>query len=397
MSLTDLQSFYDAIVKISGTNNKKEYLSKRQDIKKYLLYIYNPFFKYNIVKIKSKSKFEMKCKSMTLFQLLDKLKDRRLTGDDAMEQVLFYIKENKKHEDLIKLIFKRNLKIGLSVKQINTVFDNLIPTFSVSLGVDFNKGTRHFQKGGQWKMSEKKDGYRCLYFLKTSIFYSRTGKIINCLNVLKKDIDNSKFLKKGIEILDGEICVNINGKEEFNFVQKEFTKKNHAIKNPIYYVFDALTEKEFFTQESDRVFSDRIKTLDNMSSKHVKILEQKDHESKECAEWLAKLNSEGKEGIMLRKDCEYKGKRSKDLLKIKNFQSEDFVVVDVRKHETEPKIKSLVVVNKGNRVYVTGLTQDQYTKYYKNPKLIIGKKIDVQFLEETKDGSLRHPTLRGIY
>ena len=58
-------------------------------------------------------------------------------------------------------------------------------------------------------------------------------------------------------------------------------------------------------------------------------------------EMLGKCFKEDSEGIMLRKNAVYKGKRSSDLLKIKTFMTGESIVKDVNFHETEKKIKSL--------------------------------------------------------
>ena len=120
----------------------------------------------------------------------------------------------------------------------------------------------------------------------------------------------------------------------------------------------------------------------------------------------------GFEGIMLRKNIGYEGKRSKNLLKCKKFFDEEYIVLDVDfdnhrviregKEVVMPMLAQVFIEHKGHRVAVgSGWSQEQRIKYQKNPEEIIGKTITVQYFEETKnqDGgiSLRFPTVKHVY
>jgi DNA ligase 1 len=126
--------------------------------------------------------------------------------------------------------------------------------------------------------------------------------------------------------------------------------------------------------------------------------------------WAQMSNQEGWEGIMLRKDIFYEGKRSKNLLKVKKFYDAEYEVVgwDNDNHEVvrEGKSKSMTmlaqvwIIHKGHLVKVgSGFTQEQRLQYMDGS--IVGKTITVQYFEETtndKGGiSLRFPTVKHIY
>ena len=115
------------------------------------------------------------------------------------------------------------------------------------------------------------------------------------------------------------------------------------------------------------------------------------------------------EGLMLRKNEKYKGGRTKDLLKVKQFYDAEYIVKDILTgdfrvisnetglEETIKTMTAVIIENKGVSVKVgSGFSIDERKKYYKNPNLIIGKKITVQYFEETPDKSLRFPTFKGI-
>ena len=68
----------------------------------------------------------------------------------------------------------------------------------------------------------------------------------------------------------------------------------------------------------------------------------------------------------------------------------------------EVMLGSVIIEHKGCDVGVgSGFDQEERRKYFKNPELIVGKTITVQYLEETtnQDGchSLRFPVVKHVY
>jgi DNA ligase-1 len=127
---------------------------------------------------------------------------------------------------------------------------------------------------------------------------------------------------------------------------------------------------------------------------------------------IAKANKYGWEGLMIRKNEIYKGKRSSDILKIKTFVDAEYLVVGVEnsinrvivegKEVEEEMLKNVIIEHKGCQVQVgSGFSQEQRRKYFKNPEEIIGKTITVQYFEETENlqggYSLRFPVIKAIY
>jgi DNA ligase-1 len=121
-------------------------------------------------------------------------------------------------------------------------------------------------------------------------------------------------------------------------------------------------------------------------------------------------NQEGWEGVMLRKDVTYEGKRTKNLLKVKKFHDAEYVVVDydnddhevVRngRSETIKMLAQVWIEHKGHRVKVgSGWSQEQRLQYMDGS--IVGKIITVQYFEETKNDkggiSLRFPTVKIVH
>jgi DNA ligase-1 len=138
------------------------------------------------------------------------------------------------------------------------------------------------------------------------------------------------------------------------------------------------------------------------------LIKDDDHFS----EWIGKAKEYDWEGLMLRADEPYKGKRSKDLLKFKSFFDDEYEVVDVEmgpfryvlngKEHEETMLSCVMIQHKGYIVRVgSGFSIEQRQEFYQDPNKILGKIIEVQYFEETKnqDGgiSLRFPTFKILH
>ena len=129
-------------------------------------------------------------------------------------------------------------------------------------------------------------------------------------------------------------------------------------------------------------------------------------------EWSGKANKNSWEGLILRADAPYKGKRSKDLLKYKSFYDDEYTVVDVEMGpfryvkngaECEEVVLSCVMIEHKNHIVRvgSGFTIEQRQDFYQNPDKILGKIVTVQYFAESKnqDGgiSLRFPTFKFLH
>jgi DNA ligase-1 len=179
--------------------------------------------------------------------------------------------------------------------------------------------------------------------------------------------------------------------------------------------------KEFEDLTSVRILSERIKFLKDViflggdNSGCLTVLEQVVITDEACiAELVDDADKRGFEGIMVRKNTVYEGKRSYNLLKVKKFHDAEYKVVGVEINESyrivkdgkeieEPLLAKAVIIHKGTEVGVgSGWSQDQRRNFYHNPDLLIGRTITVQYFEETKNSktgkySLRFPVVKHIW
>ena len=417
-----LQSFIDEMKESSSGNYKIETIKKHSDsefLQKIFNYTYNPYKKYNVTSKNCKKNSELLGHANTygsIFTLLDDLANRVCTGHNAIANVNRFILENIQYEDLIFNIIDRDLKMGASTSSINKVIPGCIPTFKVALANPYNVKRVDFQSG-DWYGSRKLDGVRCICRKENDIvtFLSRSGKEFLTLGNLENEI-----LKiPGNFILDGEICmVDENGNEDFQGIMKQIRKKNHQIDNPKFFVFDQLTLEEFDNKTGVRPLTQRIfhgvATLPkNINSDMLAFLPQEQLTTEEQFTEMAKEAEEaGFEGIMVRKNIGYEGKRSHNLLKVKKFHDAEYTVLEcvngtMRWTENGKQIEkeglsNIIIEHKGNKVSVgSGFSKEQREHYLNNHSELIGKTVTIQYFEESQNQnggySLRFPVVKHIY
>lgn len=422
-NLEQIQEFVDAQNATNSNTDKLNVLKKyanNEAVRNALEYTYNTFKQYGVTSANCKKNSKLiKYGYSDLFKLLDDLSIRFITGHTAISLVNGFVEANKKHEDLIFSIIDRNLKTRSTTSMINKVIPGLIPTFDVALANSYDeKMAKKVDFNDTWFVSRKLDGCRCICIINEDgepTYFSRAGNEFMTL----KNLD-AEIISLGLKnmVIDGEICMlDANGNENFQGIIKEIKRKDHTIENPFFYMFDLLTMEEFINKEGTTPFSVRNVQLDNLffqrEFNHIDYLPQTillDERMLTYHAFQAKEN--GWEGLMLRKDAPYQGKRSNDVLKVKQFYDAEYVVVDIEnavnrvivdgKEVEELMMRNVVIEHKGYRVQVgSGFNHEQKRYYFENPNEIIGKQITVCYFEETKNQnggiSLRFPTFKAIY
>ena len=378
-------------------------------IHKVLEYTYNPFKQFYVTsKTCIKNSHLKQNHSFNLFEVLDKLMNREVTGHDAIKLVNGYDDES------IYKVIDKDLGIRAGAKVINKAIPGLIPTFSVALAQEYKEECNWEDN---WYASRKLDGVRCLAITDENgkcTLYSRMGKEFTTLNKVKDAIEATGIINT---VFDGEIClVDENGNEDFQGVMKQLRRKDHQIENPAYMMFDMLNIKDFNNQNSEEILSDRLHTLrsfldNNNDTNILRYTEQAVITDGRHFDMWSQMAADGNwEGFMLRKDVGYEGKRSKNLVKVKKFHDAEYEVIDfdiddhevVRdgKSETIKMLSQVWIEHKGHKVKVgSGWSQEQRLQYMDGS--IVGKIITVQYFEETKNDkggiSLRFPTVKVVH
>lgn len=424
--LQELQNFVNESNETNSNTDKLAIIRKyanSPEVVRLLNYTYNSFKQYYVTSANCQKRSDLVSSHnsyATIFDLLDALANRTITGHQAIEAVNSFVNANRDYEELIWNIIDRNLKTRSTVSMINKVIPGCIPTFDVALANTYDeKSKKKVKLTDGWYVSRKLDGVRCIAILKANgdvNFYSRAGNEFETLGVIA---DELKRIPQDI-ILDGEICMmDANGNEDFQGIIKEIKRKNHTIRRPKFMVFDMLTHDEFGSQTSTRTFKQRQEEMnawfDNYAGEldFITPLEQILIQSEQQLQDYMELAAKNKwEGLMIRKDAPYQGKRSDDILKIKKMHDAEYVVTDIEvglhrvivegKEIEEEMLKNVYIIHKGSKVQVgSGFSQEQRRHYYKYPEQIVGKTICVQYFEETQnqhgEQSLRFPVIKAVY
>jgi DNA ligase-1 len=279
------------------------------------------------------------------------------------------------------------------------------------LAKPFNK--KWFKSGGY--LQPKLDGVRMVWT--GSEVMSRRGKPIKGVPTLVEELE--KFFR-GIP-LDGELYA--HGKDFQKLVGSIRRSKNVDEDFDIgYHVYDMPVEDLGF-EERYAALSEIMRERPGISRIHLveTILAPDDDEDMNLFE------SEGYEGTMWRSsDGPYKfGKRSSDLMKLKNFLEEEFEIIGVNELMLHQKLiveaetpganqysdgrwykngearngktcGSIVIITPDGVEVDVGTGLDDVTRlaYWTNPP--IGKRLTVKFQGYTEDGSLRFPVHKTV-
>jgi DNA ligase-1 len=387
--------------------------------RKILLYTYHPLWQYNVTSDNLKKKSKLRgTQYKNFFTLLDDLKSRKITGHDAIGAVNTFIDSYPYFDELIHCIIDKDLKTRAGDKIINKAIPDHIPEFSVALADKYEPKLVDWKDG--WYVSRKIDGARCIGIVDSdgnTTFYSRTGKEFDTLGIVR---DGIKALGVTDVVFDGELClVDDEGNEDFQGVMKQLKKKDHTIPNPSYKIFDMISHDEFYSKQGqkNKPYSIRYNNLEAVMKDNTctclsllgqELIKDDDH----FTEWTKRGNDYGWEGVMLRADEPYKGKRSKDLLKVKKFFDDEYEVIDTEMGDfryvkdgaewEETMLSCVMIQHKNNIVRVgSGFTIEQRQEFYQDPNKILGKIITVQYFSESEnqDGglSLRFPTFKFLH
>jgi ATP-dependent DNA ligase len=241
-----------------------------------------------------------------------------------------------------------------------------------------------------WQFEAKHDGARCL--IVNGVPQSRAGKPLNNLGAVLKELGN----RAAGCVLDGEIVGESWADTMHNARASEGKRNENAL---TFRPFDMLTIAEWKHQKCDRDLADRqnllwsyLKNSDHVSVvNHFEILDYSQFE----VFYLACLES-GCDGVVLKlKHSMYEFKRTKTWLKVKPEHTVDGEVVATRvgKLKYAGTLGALVFKPEGSTVItnVSGMTDAQRNAWWKTPKLIVGKMIEVKCRGVHSTGKLIEP------
>lgn len=428
-TLQEIQDMMKAMSATTSLLEKKETLRKFPHCVKALLYSNHPFWQFGVTGKGITSAFghkkfdemlSLSKPSRDIFHLLDQLRDRTVTGHAALGTACRFVTENKRYEQVILCLIDKDLKMRCKTPIINAVFEELIPTWSVALAYAYEQATEVDFLKGMWYASRKYDGCRVIMVVSEDSVECRFREGDRIL-VTGEMEEKAKELGLPVGVYDGEACQidPVTGKEDFQGIVSAIRKEVGTLKNCTFMFWDMLTPEEFSECTSKRVYSERFGELCLIlnarpgAKKWFRIAEQtlvKDpaHLLKMTDDATAK----GYEGLMIRKDVGYEGKRTKNLLKLKKFIDGEYKVVRTenskQRHVIDGKdtecdmLANVVIVHEGFEVGVgSGFDREERLLYAKHPEKIVGCWIAIKHFGEStnkKGGkSLRFPSFYFNY
>ena len=314
----------------------------------------------------------------------------------------------------------KDVRIRMGKALINKAFANIHEVFNVMLAVKYNDKKfdtcmrEHKDVVPAAYISKKIDGVRLITIINDEgkiKFYSRTGHEYVALNTLRDEI--TSFNLPNNTVLDGElVALDENGKEDFKLTMKCRKKKEQMV-NSRYHLFDYMTLDEFKNKSVSPIFSVRFDKLTLLpESEHIDVLEQWIYTEETFDTLAEQAKNELWEGLMIKWNHIYIPSRTKYLMKYKYFETEEYKVKDVVIEDMpllengieikQKALSSIVIEHKGCEVHVgSGFSNEERISFAKNPKLIIGKLVEIEYQEESVDKkkktrSLRCPIFKGL-
>lgn len=331
------------------------------------------------------------------FGLTDRLALRQLTGNEAILALtgLFELCASE-DEYWMRAILEKRLGIGLSSKLFNRAVPGLIPEFEVSLAHPY-ESKRLNPKWGRVLIEPKLDGIRCIALVRKGLvtMLGRSGKEIeNFVSTVGKEL-----LRLPDGCYDGELI----GSDFQSLMEQAYRKEGKQVCGVQLYIFDCLSIQEWEDREQSRATFIRYQTLVEMFNEcepfeFLRLVPQfvVGLDDAEIRKKHDEFITQGYEGAMVKNpEAGYTFGRSFDVMKLKAFHDVDLTIETLQegtgKHTG--RLGALVASYKGNEVCVgSGLTDELREAIWNNSSEYIGRIFEVQYQEETKDGSLRFPT-----
>jgi DNA ligase-1 len=414
----EVKEFFDILSQTSSILAKKKLLTERRgdmNVRKFLDYLLNPFF---VTGISEKKISKFSTKEPTVFftsfhELMSYVRENHTGSDEVLANVQAFLNgyntapwERSSLYDFYVGIITKSIRIGCDVKTVNDALGfELIPMWEVQQAYQINKVKLN---DNEWfSLSQKLNGVRGTFFEGKLI--SRQGKEFVGLDHILMDI--SKLLQNSeMWVLDGELIrKNTDGipdNENFRLTAGIINQEDGDKSSIQFVIFDILPKDEFLRGESQLTYIDRIDELlylateireSNLKSLEIVRFLYNGTDKSMIDIFLEQMVSEGKEGLMVNRNCKYFRKRHNGILKVKRFYTVDLQVIDVEEGtgRLSGTLGAFVVRYKDNILNVgSGMTDEQRHEFWEKRESLIGRIIEVKYKEESRDKESGRPSLQ---
>ncbi|MFP5329967.1 MAG: DNA ligase D [Alphaproteobacteria bacterium] len=274
--------------------------------------------------------------------------------------------------------------------------------------------------GSSWLFEYKYDGYRLLLATGSGAVTAWTRKGKDWSDKFRALVKAAEGLPPGC-LIDGEaVALNDKGKPDFQLLQS--TLKEQRGKNLVFYAFDLLVDRGEDIRDLPNI--ERKERLAELLKGAPPAIIYGDHVVGKGEALFQAICADGGEGIIAKKaSAPYRGERTRNWLKVKCIQRQEFVIVGWAESDKRVGFRSLLLAARdgGKLTYVgkvgTGFDTrmlhdlldrmqpleigepavdvpraDRRQAHYIRPELVA----EVAFTEFTTEGILRHPSFIAL-
>lgn len=415
--MENIISILRQIREIRGTNDKIEFLSRHKDndmLKGVLNIVYNPRVATNI----STKKID---KSVGLIPIGSEIEDKDFikfisSECSGKDKDIYYIQSylyqfSEDDQSILKDIITQKLSIGMDYKNINKAFGyQFIEFYECMKAKNINDLIDKIDKDEEYSITMKLDGFKALVrvdengnktaFSRNGLEYEGLDDFLNQL-----ELDNNMLYDGELLYFDASLKSSDRFKKTSEIVRRKGEKDKDSL---VYEIYDCISLGDYDSGISTETYEERRKYLDtlpqNKYQKITKVLRRSKIDSS-LFEYLDEIIKQGNEGLIANKlDAHYEiGKRNASIIKFKQQNDVDLLVIGVEEGTGKYKgmLGALIVEYLGYEVRVGSGLSDTFRKdVWDDKDKIVGKIIEVQYMEETKDKdgnySLRHPRFKRI-
>ena len=348
--MTKVQSILEKLENTNSQKEKIEILKTMNEVqKRWFKMCYNSLITFGVKKIPEYTSESNSLDTMSIMDILEKeFVTREITGNAAIER-LRDILSNAEEPEVVERLIKRDARCSVSSTLLNKVFPNLIPEIPCMLAQPMNEKTLKNIKFPAFSQL-KADGMRCIAFITSNNvrMFSRNGTEIICeplKNTLMTigQIEENLLSDNVTLMLDGElICYKDNkllDRKTSNGICNKVLKGT-ASENELNLIQMQLwdivrVDSNTFNPLEDKSYEKRLEDLysilnTNSCSKLEVIPTEVVNSMEEALEHFQKMLSQGLEGTILKnQDAKWSNTRSKDLVKLKEENTIDLLVVDI--------------------------------------------------------------------
>ena len=348
--MIEVQSILEKLENTNSQKEKIEILKTMNEIqKRWFSLCYNSLITFGVKKI---PEYTSESNSLDIVSIMDILEKefvtREITGNAAIER-LRDILSNAEEPEVVERLIRRDARCSVNSTLLNKVFPNLIPEIPCMLAQPMNEKTLKNIKFPAISQL-KADGMRCITFITSNNvrMFSRNGTEIICeplKNTLMTigQIEENLLSDNVTLMLDGElICYKDNkllDRKTSNGICNKVLKGT-ANENELNLIqmqlWDVVkVDSNTFNPLENRPYEKRLEDLysilnTNSYSKLEVIPTEVVNSMEEALEHFQKMLSQGLEGTILKnQDAKWSNTRSKDLVKLKEENTIDLLVVDI--------------------------------------------------------------------